>query len=103
MNRKEAKNLLPIIRAYAEGEEIQARIIGSAKWLNCVEPGFLSDSEYRIKPETKKGWYRVALQPDGSTWTINLFTASQERDVEKSNYFIKWLTERIEYEYETDV
>lgn len=55
MDRQEAKELLPIIQAYAEGKVIQVKDNNIWKDVdanhNCV---FLPDSyEYRIKPEPK--------------------------------------------------
>lgn len=53
MDRNQAKELLPIIQAYAEGKVIQINqpIIG---WKDNNEPLFNCDtSSYRIKPEQK--------------------------------------------------
>lgn len=58
MNRKEAKELLPIIQAFAEGKHIQYRIKGneSAIWSD-VDRNYHDFSPhsflYRIKPEPK--------------------------------------------------
>ena len=55
MTREEAKELLPIIQAYAEGKAIQIKKEGD--WLEVgknTEVYFSeSQSDYRIKPETK--------------------------------------------------
>lgn len=55
MTREEAKELMPIIQAFAEGKEIESRCIKGDKslWYNDEEPSFDNDLEYRIKPETK--------------------------------------------------
>lgn len=56
MNRSEAKELLPIIKAFAEGKVIQSRHIksGSSLWYEVETPNFdNNDFEYRIKPESK--------------------------------------------------
>lgn len=53
MNRNRAKQLLPIIQAYAEGKVIQINQPFSG-WEDCNEPLFNGDpSVYRIKPEPK--------------------------------------------------
>ena len=54
MTREEAKELLPIIQAFAEGKVIQCRSIISNEWRDFDEPAFngLPDN-YRIKPEPK--------------------------------------------------
>ena len=52
MTRKEAKEMLPIIQAYAEGKTIQFLDVG--KWLDVCETDFYqSPGKYRIKPEQK--------------------------------------------------
>ena len=53
MNRNQAKQLLPIIQAYAEGKAIQINQPFSG-WEDSYEPSFNGDpSIYRIKPEPK--------------------------------------------------
>ena len=52
MTRKEAKELLPIIQAYAEGNAIQ--LFDGGKWLDVYETDFHESTyKYRIKPEPK--------------------------------------------------
>ena len=52
MTRKEAKELLPIIQAFAEGKTIQYE--ASDGWIDLDRLVALSDtSKYRIKPEPK--------------------------------------------------
>lgn len=53
MNRNQAKQLLPIIKAFSEGKEVEYFDKGSNKWRTCVTPQFDYDVEYRIKPEPK--------------------------------------------------
>lgn len=54
MTREEAKNLLPIIRAYAEGKEIEFFDKTTKMWKTVMLPHFDCDSNiYRIKPEPK--------------------------------------------------
>ena len=55
MDRNQAKALLPIIQAYAEGKAIESRCIKGDKslWYNDEDPSFDNDFEYRIKPEPK--------------------------------------------------
>ena len=54
MDRKRAKELLPIIEAYAEGKTIQYKT--SDEWTD--DPNFSPEWEfqYRIKPEPKEWW-----------------------------------------------
>ena len=52
MNRNQAKRLLPIIQAYAEGEEIQET--DGYEWHDLDDPDFMANSNsYRIKPKLK--------------------------------------------------
>lgn len=61
MNRKEAAELLPIIKAYAEGKVIECRTKPSAvegtdvpnDWTEMKEIEYWNNTEYRIKPEVK--------------------------------------------------
>ena len=55
MNRNQAKALLPIIQAYAEGKAIESRCIkgDTSLWYDDKDPSFDDDFEYRIKSEPK--------------------------------------------------
>ena len=59
MTREEAKALLPIIKAYAEGKTIQG-FDDENGWNDLNEPAFDGDpSSYRIKPEPKYRPFRT--------------------------------------------
>ena len=52
MTREEAKRLLPIIQAYADGKTIQ--LFDEGKWKDVYETDFYGHPDkYRIKPEPK--------------------------------------------------
>lgn len=54
MNRKEAVELLPIIKAYAEGKEIEIFDKTTKMWRTAMLPHFDCDPKnYRIKPGVK--------------------------------------------------
>lgn len=55
MDRNQAKQLLPIIQAHAEGKIVQSRCIkgDTSLWYDEEDPSFDDDFEYRIKPEPK--------------------------------------------------
>ena len=54
MTREEAKELLPIIQAFAEGKTIQYRHKGRSTWYDLDSGQFNCDMYYyRIKPEPK--------------------------------------------------
>lgn len=52
MTREDAKKLLPVIHAYAEGKTIQFRVCND-KWIDTDDPSFDVGVDYRIKPEPK--------------------------------------------------
>lgn len=52
MNREEAKKLLPVIQAFADGKEIECR--EEDKWYRVLEVcNEMNPQDYRIKPEPK--------------------------------------------------
>ena len=55
MTIEEAKQLLPIIQAFAEGKAIESRCIKGDKslWYDDEDPSFDNDLEYRLKTEPK--------------------------------------------------
>lgn len=60
MTREEAKELMPVIQAFAEGEIIECRTKPGTisagipnEWTEMKEIGFWNGIEYRIKPEPK--------------------------------------------------
>ena len=55
MDRNQAKALLPIIQAYAEGKAIESRCIkgDTSLWYDDEDPSFDDDFEYRLKPDPK--------------------------------------------------
>ena len=54
MNRKEAKELMPIIQAFSEGKEIEGLYKGTkSPWFKIKDMHFNEGIIFRIKPETK--------------------------------------------------
>lgn len=53
MTREEAKKMLPILVAFAEGKAIESRCVkgDTSLWYDDEDPSFDDDFEYRIKPE----------------------------------------------------
>ena len=59
MNRKEAAELLPIIKAFSEGKEVQYKSNGS--WYSAENIVFFGETQrFRIKPEPKYRPFRDA-------------------------------------------
>ena len=71
-----------VIKAWADGAEIQAKSTVDGSWINCYSPTFANDVEYRIKPRTVKreGW-------------VNIYRAS--RDTGTRDVYGVHLTEEI--------
>lgn len=99
MTREEAKVLLPIIQAFAEGKVIECRTKPSAlskswqdmnKWTEMKEIEFWNNIEYRIKPEPK---YRPFANAE-ECW--------QEMQKHQPIGYTKLIGE-IEYSFITDV
>ena len=57
MTREQAKQFIPIIEAYAKGEQIQVKL-GDGHWADIpYNPNFMDDVvNYRIKPKTRTIW-----------------------------------------------
>lgn len=65
MNRERARELLPIIEAFANGEEIQVNsdVLG---WTSYTELSFNERAEdYRIKPKPREFW--ISNFPEGDS------------------------------------
>jgi hypothetical protein len=69
MTRNDAKELLPIITAFAEGKTIQ---IKSTHGWEDLKPSvsFVDDpSNYRIKPEPRRFWVNLYPADCGTIWS----------------------------------
>ena len=66
MTREQAKELLPILKAYSEGKTIQIKSRqGNDTWGDVPDPNFCSSLdtwEYRIKPEPRT--FKIAVSKD---------------------------------------
>lgn len=100
MNASNAKDYLPLVQALAEGKTIQ-RFSNGDGWEDVRSPSFENPAKlYRIKPEPKKGWHRVALLnfEGAGVKAVIADTEALESAIAESTSFIEWLTDRIEYE-----
>ena len=118
--REEAKRRAELYQALADGKTLQvSRLVQGSElkkfgWCDLDERDsfellgstIIHHDKVRIKPEPKKEWYRVALIKDnrGKTFTSTADSTEFHRNPEKNllgewgEDFIKWLTDRIEYE-----
>lgn len=69
MTRDEAKALLPIIQAYAEGKVIQ--IATKEGWKDLANPPCftMAVDRYRIKPEPREWWINVYNNGDKTAYS----------------------------------
>ena len=97
MTREEAKVLLPIIQAFAEGKVIECRTKPSALskswqdmngWTEMKEIEYWNNTEYRIKPESKYRPFKDAEE----CWEEML--KHQPFGVVKDKYFANYQTHR---------
>lgn len=95
MTPERAKELLPIIQAFAEGKPIESKARVNGCWRLIDNPLFRAGFDYRIAKEEK--WYRVALC---DTYTTTADTEEEEKTYEECGYFIRWLTDRVYYDVE---
>ena len=87
MNRKEAAELLPIIKAFSEGKEIQYKSNGS--WFSAENIVFIGGGQrFRIKPEPKYRPFKDAEE----CWQEML--KHQPFGVVKDKYFANYQTHR---------
>ena len=63
MTRARTKLLLPVLQAWAEGKEIEYRLVHGTEWVQCRrenEPDFkLEGLEWRLKPEPRRFWLNL--------------------------------------------
>lgn len=78
MTREEAKALLPIIKAYADGKKIQVKckIDSNAiteHWVDVINPDLDNPNCYRIKPEEKVRPFKDAAECWAEMWKHDPF------------------------------
>ena len=57
MNRERARELLPVMQAFADGAEIQFRSrVEKSKWSDSTYPNWDAGFKYRIKPKPQEFW-----------------------------------------------
>lgn len=92
------------IVAFAEGKQLQWENVINGDWHDFdmeTEDGPWADMavNWRVKPESR--WYRVALFKDanGKFWTQSADSQTLDEEAFTMNEeFVKWLTDRVEYE-----
>lgn len=101
MNREEAKKLLPIIQAYADGKEVQC--LEGTGWDDVLHPTFDPFFAWRIKPEPKRtaGYRTYYFQGSEEIMLTQVWVGvppSEILRIENSESFIKW--KHTEWQYD---
>lgn len=67
MTREQAKKLLPIFQAFAEGKQIQ--VADGYGWFDLgTDPRFRGDQTYRIKPENRSMKLYINFDTKSVSW-----------------------------------
>jgi hypothetical protein len=101
MNREQAKELLPIFQAFAEGKTIQYQA-PSGMWMDdpCFNPWAHNEVIYRIKPEKKKGWIAISREKSRDKGIIcSLLYETREEAIQSMSIYNQAIA-CIEIEYE---
>lgn len=78
MNRDKAKQLLPVIYAFANGESIQLFDRRMKEWVDAENPEFTGNpNQYRIKPK-KQIAYMLVNKDTGRLSLHRVFTSEEE-------------------------
>lgn len=87
------------IHAWADGAEIEFKDF-TGLWIETTEPSWRDETEYRIKPKTRKAYVRVfvSVNPDGGQYTSSCHGKECAESVESSSQFVRWVGDWIEVE-----
>ena len=98
MNRKEAKELMPIIQAFAEGKTIQYydSLIDIADWEDCENPDFENLTyKFRIKPEPTYRPFKDAEECWQEMQKHQPFGWVKLKDTESGYYMLKGIASQL--------
>jgi len=89
MNKQTAQQYLPLIKALAEGKQLQYKHSFDNKWRDTTDLSFaLASDRYRIKPEPIKQEFYYILHKD-STLAIGAFLYGYKQLPEAQEYLKK--------------
>lgn len=88
MNRERAKELLPVIRAFADGEDVYMKSAPSHCWQLETEPGWCDGRKYRIKPKPREFWI-VSTEDRSDRYPHVLSPKEKEKHFADSSRYIK--------------
>ena len=86
MNRERAKELLPVHKHFADGGEIQKKVLG--RWFD-TELSWDGGTEYRIKPKEPQEFWVVPPLTRSDKYPHVLSLSEKEQYFADSNRYIK--------------
>ena len=103
MTREEAKEMLPIIQAFAEGKVIECRTKPSSvkgtyipnDWTEMKEIEFWNNTEYRVKPEQKYRPFKDAEECWQEMQKHKPFGWVKLKDTESGYYMLKGIASQV--------
>lgn len=83
-----------LIKAWAEGAEIQYLSYINKEWIGIKNPSWDDETEWRVKPKNEFLKFRNALLKfrDGSVHIHAYYSRDYER-IEVADYFVNWIGE----------
>ena len=94
MTPKQAKELLPVIHAFAEGKAVQFFSEERGAWLTDPNPSFHLSRKWRVKPEKVVRW--VNVYPGVQVWLEGVWNTKEDADRNSISNRIACI--RIEFE-----
>lgn len=96
MNRKEAAELLPIIKAFSEGKEIEGLYKGTkSPWFKIKDMNFNEGIIFRIKPEVKYRPFKNAEECWQEMLKHQPFGWVKLKDTESGYYMLKGIASQV--------
>lgn len=96
MNRKEAAELLPIIKAFSEGKEIEGLYKGTkSPWFKIKDMDFNEGIIFRIKPEPKYRPFTNAEECWQEMLKLQPFGWVKMKDTESGYYILKGIANQV--------
>ena len=98
MNRKEAAELLPIIKAFSEGKDIEMRSKNPHAQLNGwakMDEFIFGNFEYRLKPEPKYRPFKNAEECWQEMQKHQPFGWVKLKDTESGHYMLKCIASQV--------
>ena len=102
---KTPKRYADVIKAWADGEDVQYRTSIENCWVDAKTPYFDDSStsiEWRIKPEIYEVKYRLALMNYDDEFHVDIVGTEADADeFESLEGFVEWITDWKTYEIST--